>query len=67
MKKKRLMRKVHNMILKMVTYIAISLFIVSACAIDSASIIPIAVLGISLTWIFLFCHANDWFFGGDYK
>lgn len=64
MKKKRLIRKAHDMILKVVTYIAISLFIVSACAIDSSSVIPLAVLGISLTWISLFCYANDLFFGG---
>ena len=63
--KKRRKRKAHDMILKVVTYIAISMFIVSACAIDSSSVIPLTVLGISLTWIFLFGFANDWFFGGD--
>lgn len=47
-----------NTVLKAITAISTGLFIVSACAMDSVSYIPVIVCAASLLWLGLFGYAN---------
>ena len=47
-----------NTVLKAITAISTGLFIVSACAMDSVSYIPVIVCASSLLWLGLFGYAN---------
>lgn len=47
-----------NTVLKAITAISTGLFILSACAMDSASYIPVVVCAASLSWLGLFGYAN---------
>ena len=47
-----------NMVLKAITALATGLFLVSACAMDSVSYIPVVVCAASLSWLGLFGYAN---------
>ena len=56
MKKKR--RKIKNRILKMITLIAVVIWVVSLCCIDSESLVPSVALIVSEIWIYLFVYVN---------
>lgn len=53
-----------NKILKAIAYIVGTLWIISACAIDSESWIPTIVCAVCTAYLALFSYANDRF--GDY-
>ena len=56
-----------NTVLKAITAISTGLFIVSACAMDSVSYIPVIVCVVSMTWLALFAYANRGMeFEGDF-
>ena len=42
---------VKNIVLKTITWIMAIAFILAACAVDSESIIPAIICGVSLTWL----------------
>lgn len=50
--------KAKKYIIETITAIMTILFLVSICAIDSESIIPAAVMVVSLGWIALYAWAN---------
>ena len=50
-----------NKILKAIAYIAGTLWIISACAIDSESWIPTIVCAVCTAYLALFSYANNWF------
>lgn len=50
-----------NKILKVVTSIVGFLWLVSVCAIDSASWIPTIICAICSAYLILFAYANNWF------
>lgn len=52
-------RKRKNFILKAVTWAAAITFVISTCAIDSLTLVPAVVCGISLAWIALFMFVNE--------
>jgi hypothetical protein len=50
-----------NKVLKAIAYIVGTLWIISACAIDSESWIPTIVCVICTVYLALFSYANNWF------
>lgn len=56
---KRIKRKLHNMSLCVITFVAYITFLISASAMDSDSYIQIVTLFISLAWLLLFAKANE--------
>ena len=59
-------RKIKNFILKSITWVASILFLLSACALDSESMIPSIVLLVSMGWLALFIYANsEWIEGAE--
>lgn len=48
-----------NMILETVTALAAVLWLVSACMLDSVSVLPIVLNAVSLAWLGLFIIANQ--------
>lgn len=57
---KRRRRKIKNFVIKTISIIAFITFFISACCLDSDNIkIPLILMGISGTWLFLFIKANE--------
>jgi len=54
-------KKLKNTILKVTAWIMVVIFLVSGCALDSASWIPHIVCSLSLAWLALFAYANKQF------
>ena len=50
-----------NKVLKAIAYIVGTLWIISACAIDSESWIPTIVCAVCTAYLALFSYANNWF------
>ena len=50
-----------NKVLKAIAYIVGTLWIISACAIDSESWIPTIVCAVRTAYLALFSYANNWF------
>lgn len=55
---RRRLNKIRIAILKTITAVAVFGFIVSGCALDSESNIPINICGICLAWLVLMTIAN---------
>ena len=51
-------RSVKNIVLKTITWIMAIAFILSACAVDSESIIPVIICRVTLTWLVPFTLIN---------
>ena len=60
-------RKAHNFILKVITAIATILFVISAMALDSASIFPAVVCIICLLWLVVVSWATEYNQKKSYK
>ena len=53
-------RKIKNFILKGITTVAVIVLILSMCAADSESYLPMVTMALSLAWITPFAIANNW-------
>lgn len=53
-------RKIKNFILKTITWLAGSMFFVSASAVDSESYFPTIICLICMAWLGLFAYANGY-------
>ena len=59
MRRKRIMRKVHNAILRGITIVASALVVLAAgCADTPGTNAPFVVAVVSLAWLTLFAYAN---------
>ena len=58
MRKSRLLRKVHNFVLKTITLSAAVTGIISACMLDNTSYVPHILCAVSVLWLMLFGIAN---------
>ena len=56
-----------NIILKTTAWIMAAIFVISACALDSESLIPFYLCGGSAAWLILFAYANKMFYGQEEK
>lgn len=56
-------KRIKNAILKAITAIAGTVFILSACMLDSDSWIPFITLTVSGLWLSAFAYANGWMEG----
>lgn len=65
--KKRLLKKVHNFVLKAITDVALIGFVVGGLAIDSNTPLAIAICAVCLMWLALFTYANGMWYdvGGE--
>lgn len=59
MKKKRIRKKLHNLSLDIITFVAFIVFLVSLACMDSDSWIQIVTLFLSLAWLMIFALANE--------
>jgi len=59
MKKKRIRKKLHNLSLDIITFVAFIVFLVSLACMDSDSWIQIVTLFLSLAWLMIFAIANE--------
>ena len=57
-KLRRFKRKAHNFILKTITVIAAIMLMLSICALDSPSCIPLIVCVVSISWLGIVAYAN---------
>lgn len=48
-------------ILKILAYVMLLIFVISVCALDSESRIPLYVLCLTGGWLTLYCYSNNWF------
>lgn len=56
-------RRIKNAILKAITAIAGTVFVLSACMLDSESYIPMILCMASGLWLSAFAYANGWLEG----
>ena len=59
--KRRRRKRIKNAVFRFMAYLNGTLFIISACAIDSESQLPFIVCCVTLAYLFIFAKANNWF------
>lgn len=59
--KRRKRRRIRQAVLRFLAYINGTLFVISACAIDSESLVPFITCCITMAFLFLYGFANGWF------
>ena len=64
-KGKRISRKVHRAIIKVINYICGTVFLFSVCIVDAQSWIPFVAMIVSGLWLTGYAWANGMFYNGE--